>query len=153
MAASLTVGSLDDGKNKGYGATWTGGNSWNNQPVKMQISFICDKGAGNGSPSIVSSSGNDWKFNWNTALACTAGGGKGGKSGKITGGGVFLILLFCVPTIYLVAGVIVNKFVRHQSGVEVIPNYAFWGGFFGLIKDGVKFIGVKTCRRGGYSQV
>jgi len=78
---------------------------------------------------------------------------KKGSSAKVTGGGIFLILLFCGSFVYVVVGVVINKFVRHQEGIEILPNVAFWTGFFGLIRDGGKFIVNKTCRRGGYTQV
>jgi len=157
LANTMAVSALQDGtgKQKGYTASFTGGTNFNGKdPVVMEINFICSESAGNGFPTVTQTTGNDFKFDWNTNLACTGGsnGGGGGKKG-MSGGAVFLILLFCIPTVYLITGVIVNKFVRHQDGLEMIPNVAFWSGFLALIKDGVKFIGVKTCMRGGYSQV
>ena len=34
--------------------------------------------------------------------------------------------LFVVFASYLIVGVGYNKFVAHQSGVQLIPNYSFW---------------------------
>jgi len=156
LANTMSISQLVDGSgHKGFTASFTGGlNIDKKTPIKMEINFICSSGSGNGSPTSTQTTGNDYKFDWNTAAACIgSNSGGGGGGGGITGGAVFLILLFCIPTVYLVSGVIVNKFIRHQEGMEIIPNMAFWAAFGGLIKDGVKFIGAKTCRRGGYAQV
>jgi len=140
-----------DAAKRGWTAQFTQGTGWNGGTAQMEIYFLCDPSAGQGTPTLVSNSNNDFKFNWPTNLGCTAPV-ESSPTG-ITGGGIFLILLFCGAALYLVIGVVVNKFVRHQSGIEMIPNIAFWTGFLGLIKDGGKFITLKTCKRGGYSQV
>jgi len=142
---------LDHSK-RGWTAQFSGGTAWNGQPVQMEIYFICDPSvSGTGSPVIISSSKNDWQFQWNTPLGCTAP--KYGGAGGLGGGGIFLIILVVLAVLYVGIGFIVNKFVRHHTGIEVLPHVAFWSGFFGLVKDGGRFIALKTCKRGGYTQV
>jgi len=147
LANSMVVDTHD----KGFLLSFTGGISYNSQPIQTQITLICDKSAGTGSPTYVSNANNIFKYDWKTSVACTGGTGIGGG---ITGGEVFLIIFFCGIALYVVVGVIVNRFVRKMNGIEMLPNVAFWGGFFGLIKDGGRFITLKTCRRGSsYQQV
>jgi len=149
LSNSMVVDTLQDGgTHKGYTLKFTGGVSYNGGPAQMQINLLCDKSAGVGTPTVTSTANSDFKFDWKTSVACSGGGG------GITGGEVFLIILFCGAALYVIVGVIVNRFVRHMNGIEMLPNVAFWGGVFGLIKDGGRFIMLKTCRRGAtYQQV
>jgi len=145
----LSTSMVVDTSDKGYLLTFTGGISYNSAPIQTQISLICDKSAGTGAPTYVSNANNIFKYDWKTSVACSGVSGSG-----ITGGEVFLIIFFCGIALYIVIGVVVNRFVRQMNGIEMLPNVAFWSGFFGLIKDGGRFIMLKTCKRGqGYQQV
>ena len=42
----------------------------------------------------------------------------------------FLSVLF----VYLVGGVLFNKFQRGATGKELVPNYSFWSELPGLVK-------------------
>eukprot|EP01120_Amphizonella_sp_Union-15-10_P007373 TRINITY_DN247_c0_g1_i1.p1 TRINITY_DN247_c0_g1~~TRINITY_DN247_c0_g1_i1.p1 ORF type:complete len:252 (-),score=41.39 TRINITY_DN247_c0_g1_i1:74-829(-) len=75
------------------------------------------------------------------------GGGEGGDIGGI----VFLAIFFGAIILYLLVGVIVNKVVRKQEGAEVIPNWEFWRGLPGMVRDGTLFI--FRCGKGSYSAV
>jgi len=57
--------------------------------------------------------------------------------------------------VYLVAGVLFNKFKRGLTGVELVPNVTFWSSIPGLVKDGVMFIvnKIRGLRGGGYQSV
>jgi len=57
--------------------------------------------------------------------------------GGISGGSVFLIILFSAAVLYLIAGVIVNKFHFQKEGIEIVPNIDFWKEVPGWIVDGV----------------
>ena len=37
-------------------------------------------------------------------------------------------------TVYLVAGILFNKFHREQTGVDMVPNVDFWKSLPGLAK-------------------
>lgn len=79
------------------------------------------------------------------------------KSGLSTGS-VLIIIFGCVLLVYIVAGVLFNKFHRGASGKEVIPNVNFWMDFPLLVKDGVEFsyqFCKKTCgrKRSSYEEI
>jgi len=119
----------------------------------FQIDFTCNPNAGAGTPVFVKQPDGSlhYDFTWDTAHACPlAVGGAGGLSG----GWIFVIILLCLVVVYIVAGIILNKFVRHQSGLDLIPNFEFWKSLPGLVKDGVFFI-LRPClgNRGGYTNV
>ncbi|KAF2068795.1 hypothetical protein CYY_009880 [Polysphondylium violaceum] len=76
------------------------------------------------------------------------------KKKGLSGGWIFIIILLCSITVYLVVGVIINAKVRHMHGTDMIPNKNFWVEFGALIKDGVFFIKSKITRsNSGYQQV
>ncbi|EFA75130.1 hypothetical protein PPL_11204 [Heterostelium album PN500] len=81
-----------------------------------------------------------------------SGGGKG-----IGGGWIFIIVLVVCTVLYLAGGVTYNHKIRGLTGKEMIPNYAFWSDFPGLLKDGIFFIKGKITGTGssyrGYQQV
>ena len=41
---------------------------------------------------------------------------------------------FSMIIVYLIAGIVFNKFARHNSGKELVPNVTFWAAVPGLIK-------------------
>ena len=44
--------------------------------------------------------------------------------------------LICATFLYLVGGVLWNKYRLEKSGLELIPNIDFWLALPGLVKDG-----------------
>lgn len=58
-------------------------------------------------------------------------------------GTILCIIFIVVVVIYIIAGVLVNKFVRGATGAEIIPNRSFWTQQPGLIKEGFQFTGGK----------
>ncbi|XP_013397616.1 uncharacterized protein LOC106164287 [Lingula anatina] len=80
-------------------------------------------------------------------------GGKDKSEASIGGGSVMMIILVTVIPIYLIGGILTQKFIRHKSGTDVIPNKDFWTDFPFLVRDGVLFVFHK-CRPGStYSNV
>jgi len=139
-ASTQSFGALSAGK--GLIAQFTGGSVNNGKNRNFEIQFICDMKAGKSSQPVYA--GEDvpsvhYKFTWNTPYACPAGSSKP-SSHKISGGTVIIILLLCGSFLYVVVGLGVQKFVRHKEGRDIIPNYDFWVGFPGLVKDGVMLI-------------
>jgi len=88
-----------------------------------------------------------------TSLACGGGGG----GGKIGGGGYFLIIILgVVLPVYLLGGVLYNKFQAGKDGIELVPNYDFWVASPGYFVGGCMFTKNKIlglCGRSGYDTV
>lgn len=75
--------------------------------------------------------------------------------GGVSGGTVFIIILICLIVVYIVAGIIVNKFVRHEETMDkIFPHFEFWKESPILAKEGTMFVLSKvTGGRVGYSSV
>ncbi|XP_053608364.1 cation-dependent mannose-6-phosphate receptor-like [Plodia interpunctella] len=54
-------------------------------------------------------------------------------------GSTLLIVFFCLVIFYLVLGICTKKFLMGATGIEVIPNLAFWSDLPNLVKDGWAF--------------
>ncbi|KAM9979404.1 hypothetical protein ACTFIY_008663 [Dictyostelium cf. discoideum] len=75
----------------------------------------------------------------------------------IGGGWIFIIILLSFTTVYLVGGILINKFKNEKSGSDLIPNKDSWSSLGGLISDGFGFIKSKvtgsTSGGNGYSSI
>jgi len=117
---------------------------------QTEIDFICDTGAGLGKPEYSQENPqHHYTFAWKSSYACPVSPGGGGLSP----GSILLIILLVLVVVYLVAGILFNKFRRQMNGIELIPNVTFWTSIPGLVKDGVMFIVNKVRGRGSYTQV
>ncbi|XP_068671560.1 uncharacterized protein [Montipora foliosa] len=67
------------------------------------------------------------------------------KSGLSTGS-ILIIIFICMLVVYLVAGLLFNKYSKGASGKELIPNVNFWTDFPLLVKDGIIFF-FECCKR------
>ncbi|XP_045773890.1 uncharacterized protein LOC123873207 [Maniola jurtina] len=65
-------------------------------------------------------------------------------------GSTLLIIFFSFVILYIVLGVCTKKFLMGATGLEVIPNLAFWSDLPNLVKDGWAFAinGFKLPARG-----
>jgi len=145
-----SIKGLDGGK--GVTFEYNGGDQYQNNPRVTQINLVCDKAQdGWGTVVFDDSKQRDLLFvvTVTSTHACPGGGPAGDDEGL--GGWIFIIILVCFAVVYLVAGVIFNKVRGGASGVELVPNFAFWANLPGLIRDGALFI----VRGGGgsYTQV
>ncbi len=68
----------------------------------------------------------------------------------ISGGGVFLILIFVCPLIYVLVFGVIN-FVQGKRGVDLAPHPEFWKEVWSLAKEGVQFTKSKMPCLGGSS--
>jgi hypothetical protein len=137
---------------KGYGLTIQYINGDGNR--QFEIDLTCDYKAGVGSPVFTEEKPQlHYNFQWASVHACPKGSGGGKGGGGLSGGSIFLILLLVLAVVYLVAGILFNKFKRQATGVELIPNVGFWTSLPGLVKDGALFIVHKITRRGQYQPV
>jgi len=115
---------------------------------KMEIDFICDPNAGTGSPSFKNEAPtHHYNFQWTSQYACPV------KGGALSPGSIMLIIVLCLIVIYVVGGILFNRFKRQLTGIEMIPNVEFWISIPGLVKDGVMFLVNKITKRGQYTQV
>ncbi|XP_052808450.1 cation-dependent mannose-6-phosphate receptor-like [Mya arenaria] len=131
---------------------------------QSKATFTCDP---NKDPPDVQALGETsqsfYEFAITTKYACASSGpGPGPGPGpvvivttslSISVGWILTILFLGVGVTYLVAGVVFNRFYRHNAGREQIPNINFWIAIPGLIKDGCLFVVGKVKNiRGGYQK-
>lgn len=55
-------------------------------------------------------------------------------------GSTLLIILFSFVIFYLVLGICTKKFLMGATGIEIVPNLAFWSDLPNLVKDGWLFM-------------
>jgi len=146
-ASTLAWMRLQDVPEGGYGvtATHTGGI----QSRMMQIDFICDESAGPGTPTFLTENERkDYIFRWKTQYACPVNAPSG-----LSLGSILLITVACLAVVYLVSGILYNKYKKGLSGLELLPNVEFWVAIPGLSKDGVLFVINKIKGKNGYQQL
>ncbi|KAJ1841393.1 type II membrane protein, partial [Coemansia sp. RSA 2703] len=146
------------------GATWA-----------TDIRFVCDRKAKNEDlPTLVAFKDGLLQLEWAVPAACALGddgkddGGKDKAPGDGNGNdddddseggsGFFatvLTLLVSLFILYFVLGVMYNYLVVRATGLDLIPNRAFWREFPYLCADFAQHIWdtVSGRRRGGYSVV
>ncbi|XP_057293141.1 uncharacterized protein LOC130621806 [Hydractinia symbiolongicarpus] len=74
--------------------------------------------------------------------------------GELSTGTVLCIILLVIIFLYVVIGVIVNKYIRKLEGEEVFLNIKFWKDFPSLVKDGFVFTKNKVCKsKGEYEEI
>jgi len=66
------------------------------------------------------------------------------KSG-LSVGSILVIIFISLVVVYLVAGILFNKYSKGATGKELIPNVNFWTDFPLLVKDGAVF-SFQCCR-------
>jgi len=123
---------------------------------KAKISFMCDASTESNLYQVQSDHPDicQYEFDWRTKYACKGMAPGSNPNGGLTGGAWFLIILFAIVLpVYIIGGVVYNIKVKSATGVEVIPNIAFWKDFPSLIKEGCTFTFGKICGRGGYQKV
>ncbi|KAJ1771418.1 type II membrane protein [Coemansia sp. RSA 1813] len=138
------------------------------------IKFICSKSAKNSDlPKVLDFKDGVLSLEWAVPAACalddTSGGGdkkpedgdkkpEDGDKNTAGGSGFFsslLTVLVVVFMLYLVVGVMYRFLVVRTTGLDLIPNMAFWREFPYLVSDFAQHIWdiVGGRRRGGYSVV
>jgi len=133
------------GENTGFKIQFKGGE----EDRMSDVEFVCDHNANPGTFVTASPAENPTHFYhliYTTKFACPqggdggdgggGGGGDGGDDGGISGGWIFIIILICLTVVYLVGGVLWNRFRRDLRGLEMIPNYHFWVALPGLVIAG-----------------
>jgi len=78
-----------------------------------------------------------YHFNWLHPSGCPSSSSGGSKSdGGLSIGWIIIICLLVSVVLYIVAGVAFQRFYRHESGWDLIPNRELWMGLPFLVKDG-----------------
>jgi len=62
-----------------------------------------------------------------------------GGYGALSLGTVIMIVITVLVVVYLVVGILWNKFREEKEGVDLLPNVEFWTSVPGLVKDGAVF--------------
>jgi len=74
-----------------------------------------------------------------TSVACPGGVTPTTPGGGMSGGSIFLILLFsCIP-VYIGVGFLYGMKMKQLAGIEAFPHIAFWRDLPGLVKDGCRY--------------
>ncbi|KAH3719472.1 cation-dependent mannose-6-phosphate receptor-like [Dreissena polymorpha] len=129
---------------------------------KSQVTYICDPSASSPTFTVMGETKQSfYEFRISSKYACPDGGSGPGPgpgpiitvSVSISVGWVLTILFLSGTSLYLIAGLLVNKIYRHNSGRELLPNISFWISFPGLVKDGCLFVVGLVRGRGGYGKV
>ncbi|XP_048755001.2 cation-dependent mannose-6-phosphate receptor-like [Ostrea edulis] len=95
------------------------------------VHISCDDGT-LGSMEPKGTTGGPNEINLSTKLACET-------NTKLSGGTIILIGFVSIIFLYIVVGVVVQRLVRKQRGVQAIPNYVFWSSVTGNIKSGIVY--------------
>jgi hypothetical protein len=169
QATTLVVGAIANG----LSLTYSGGDNCNGctSARNTVIHIVCDatKTAVPQSSDITVTLPDSTQINivptyiiaFSHSSACVGGSAPGGPyapgttpPGGISAGSVMLIIIFVGFFVYMVAGILIQKFKFEQEGARIIPNYDFWSDLPFLIKDGFRFLINKcTGNAGGYTTV
>jgi len=86
--------------------------------------------------------------------ACFSDGGGGNSSKGLSIGSILCITILVLLIVYLVAGILINKYVRKvEAGESVVPNHSFWSALPGYVKDGCSFTVSKIKGNKEYEQI
>lgn len=131
---------------KGVTLTFTGQTHGSHTSAfyRLKLTLLCDEDASEG--AIQSKSfppplgGSTYEATLKTAVACPV-------RQSLSGGTIFLLVFFAAAVLYVGFGALYNWRVRGASGMELLPNAAFWRQFATLVADGCRFtLATVTCR-------
>jgi len=116
---------------------------------KSDIEFICQENGGTGNLQAQNPAETPTHFyhlEWTSQYVCPThgdgdgdgdgGGGDGGGGGGISGGWIFIIILFSLIFLYFVCGVLFQAFYVKARGLDMIPQKDFWFALPGLFIAG-----------------
>jgi hypothetical protein len=103
----------------------------NQAPRIVNITFICDKNIPNPTTMDVQETSCQFAITVKAAGACPVKGG-------ITGGTIFIIILLVLVMIYLLGGILYNRFQQKQTGLALLPHPNFWLLVIALFTNGCK---------------
>jgi hypothetical protein len=69
--------------------------------------------------------------------------------GSLSAGSIFMIIVLVLVLVYIIGGVLYNRFRNNKSGVDMIPNAEFWVLFPSYVKGGGQYVVSKVKGGGG----
>ena len=104
-----------------------------NERATSDIYFICDPNHDD-SPRLLSSKGDcQYLFNWKTSAACETKSSTGSQ--PMSGGGIAVIVILSIVGAYIIGGVLYNRFVRKERGLEQIPHFNLCQALYYTVAD------------------
>lgn len=76
-----------------------------------------------------------------------------GGSPMLSVGSIMTIALAGILVGYIVIGLFVQTFINKAEGRNRLPNYSFWAGFPGYVKDGALFVVRRGDTKKDYSRI
>ncbi|KAK7157364.1 hypothetical protein R3I93_008750 [Phoxinus phoxinus] len=122
-----------------------------NEPRKAMIMISCSKSDKDNFSVVLEDNkkkvGCYYLFELDTKVLCPANSSETTQQtpSKLSGGSIFLIVVFSCLAVYLTGGFLYQRLVVGAKGVEQFPNYAFWSQIGNLSADGCDFV----CRSRG----
>jgi hypothetical protein len=115
----------------------------NRQERLVKVIFICDKSAKNPTNMDVTEATCKFNITVKAAEACPVAGG-------LSGGTIFIIILLVLVVVYILGGVLYNRFKQNQTGLALLPHPSFWLLIAVLFVTGCKSTlnYVRNCGRG-----
>lgn len=110
------------------------------KPREAVIFFPCNEDVKVGSISVQETATCTYVFNIPTKYSCP------GHSG-MSAGWMFVAFLFFGSIIYIVLGVLYNRFRHNATGIEAFPNIEFWKDLPSLVRDGIMFTWGKVAQK------
>lgn len=129
------------------------------QKATTRIVMHCSTKDGLGNLDSITSSHQDSLFTTKltSKYACFKpfdGGGKSGsKSHGLSVGSILCIALLVLITVYVIGGIVINKYLRKFEGESYLPNKSFWKDFPSLVKDGFIFTRGKLKKSEEYEKI
>jgi hypothetical protein len=120
----------------------------NGGPRLVNVTFVCDKSIETPTKmEVVEAPACIFNIKISAAGACPISSG-------IAGGTVFIIILLVLIFVYLIGGVLYNRFKEKQTGLALLPHPTFWLLLVGLFLDGCRFTlsFIRTCGGGTSTQ-
>jgi len=153
LYSKQVVSELPDNPDAGVEFTYTDGTQCNNGPNrKSHIIIRCALSATTPTIADVFEDNCEYFIYVDSADACYEGrviddssdpnnnNEESASSGGLSAGSVLLIIFFSFVAVYLAVGIFYNYKFRGKSGIEMVPNWAFWSDLPSLCKDGFSFM-------------
>ncbi|GAM21686.1 hypothetical protein SAMD00019534_048610 [Acytostelium subglobosum LB1] len=99
------------------------------------VTFVCDKQSPGVLVSAYAADDCTYYLQVGSHMFC--------RSGKLSGGDIFLIVVGSLTGAYFIGGVIVLLYIG-ERGLDVIPNRQVWCKFFGLVGEGAVYVKCKV---------
>lgn len=105
-----------------------------NPKQKTVVNLVCDKNSNGDFTALGQDIPNTgvFSFQLKSKYAC--------EQSSLSIGSILCIVFVCILFLYIVFGILIQIFVRKESGKKVIPNHDFWVAVPSYIKGGVMFI-------------